>query len=71
MLSIDGQVSINVSVKTRITIRRAAVQFQLVKVLGHSYYHTLRDRLSWGVTANYRKENSRSLPQGGENEPKP
>lgn len=55
-LTIDGQVSILVGLQSKITIRRAPVQFQLVKVPGHTYYQTLRDKLSWGVTANYRKE---------------
>jgi NAD+ kinase len=55
-LVIDGQVTLPVGVHHRITIRRAPVQFQLVKVPGHSYYRTLRDKLSWGMTANYRRE---------------
>jgi len=53
---IDGQQSVTVSPQHRITIRRAPVQFQLVKVPGHSYYRTLREKLSWGMTANYRRE---------------
>lgn len=56
MLVIDGQVSLPVSTNHRIAVRRAPVQFQLVKVPDHSYYRTLRDKLSWGMTANYRKE---------------
>jgi NAD+ kinase len=55
-LTIDGQESLLISLQSRITLRRAPVHFQLAKVAGHSYYSTLRDRLSWGVTANYRKE---------------
>jgi NAD+ kinase len=55
-LIIDGQVSLPVSTRHHIEIRRAPVNFQLVKVSGHSYYRTLRDKLSWGMTANYRKE---------------
>jgi NAD+ kinase len=39
-----------------ITIRKARVTFQLVKVLGHSYYQTLRDKLRWGSPPNYRGE---------------
>jgi NAD+ kinase len=53
---IDGQQSVTVSAQHHITVRRAPVQFQLVKVPGHSYYPTLREKLSWGMTANYRKE---------------
>jgi NAD+ kinase len=56
ILIIDGNEVIPVTPQFQITVRRAPVQFQLVKVPGHSYYHTLRDKLSWGMTANYRKE---------------
>jgi NAD+ kinase len=55
-LVVDGQATLPVGVNHRVTIRRAPVQFQLIKVPGHSYYRTLRDKLSWGLTANYRKE---------------
>lgn len=55
-LIVDGQQSLTVTPHHRITIRRAPVQFQLVKVPGHGYYRTLREKLSWGMTANYRKE---------------
>ena len=33
---------------------------RLVKVPGHSYFHTLRDKLRWGIAPNYRGE-----PAGG------
>ena len=33
--------------------RRAPVAFQLVKVPGHSYYRTLRDKLRWGAAPNF------------------
>jgi hypothetical protein len=35
------------------------VSFALVKVPGHSYYRTLRDKLRWGTGPNYRSEPSR------------
>ena len=44
----------------RVTVRRAPVSFQLVKVPGRSPYRTLRDKLHWGTTPNYRPE-----PSGG------
>ncbi len=56
LLIVDGQDTLPVTTRHSITVRRAPVQFQLVKVPGHSYYRTLRDKLSWGMTANYRKE---------------
>lgn len=55
-LVVDGQQTHPVGVHHRVTIRRAPVQFQLVKVAGRSYYRTLRDKLSWGLSPNYRKE---------------
>jgi NAD+ kinase len=55
-LLIDGQITIPLTVRHRVRVRRAGVTFQLVKVPGHSYYHVLRDKLSWGLTANYRRE---------------
>ena len=41
---------------SRPAVRRAPVDFQLVKVPGHSYYQTLRDKLRWGTQPNYRDE---------------
>jgi hypothetical protein len=39
-----------------VTVRRARVTFQLVKVPGRTYYQTLRDKLNWGTPPNYRTE---------------
>jgi len=44
------------TVRHRVTIRKAPVPFQLVKVHGRSYYQTLRDKLRWGTQPNYRIE---------------
>jgi NAD+ kinase len=55
-LVIDGQEQVPVTVGHRITVRRAPVSFGLVKVAGHSYYQTLRDKLHWGAPPNYRDE---------------
>ena len=55
-LIIDGQENIRLTVEHRITIRRAPVTFGLIKVPGHSYYQTLRDKLRWGTGPNYRAE---------------
>jgi NAD+ kinase len=55
-LVIDGQEQLPLTLDSRITVRRAPVQFRLVKVPGHSYFHTLRDKLRWGTTPNYRGE---------------
>jgi NAD+ kinase len=53
---VDGQAAIEVTAQHRIVIRKAPVTFRLVKVPGHSYYQTLRDKLHWGTPPNYRGE---------------
>lgn len=55
-LIIDGQEHIHLTAEQRVTVRRAPVTFALVKVPGHSYYQTLRDKLRWGTGPNYRVE---------------
>jgi NAD+ kinase len=55
-LIIDGQDIIPLGPEDQITIRKAPVCFQLVKVPGRSYYQTLRDKLRWGTPPNYRLE---------------
>lgn len=62
-LVIDGQTQLPLTLNHRVTIRRAPVEFQLVKLPGHSYFQTLRDKLRWGTTPNYRAE--RGEPEGG------
>jgi NAD+ kinase len=56
MLVIDGQEAIPLSARHTVTLRRAPVAFTLVKVPGHSFYQTLRDKLRWGVSPIYRNE---------------
>lgn len=56
VLIADGQESIPLTAGQPITIRQAPVRFHLVKVPGHSYYQTLRDKLRWGTQPNYRTE---------------
>jgi len=55
-LVIDGQESMPVSAGQTVTVRKAPVCFELVKVPGRSYYQTLRDKLRWGTPPNYRTE---------------
>ncbi len=59
-LVVDGQEQGRITCENRVVVRRAPVAFQLVKVPGHSYYQTLRDKLRWGATPNFRVE-----PSGG------
>jgi NAD+ kinase len=56
MLIIDGQSPIALTINHTVTLRKAPVQFKLVKVPGHGYYQTLRDKLRWGIGPNYRAE---------------
>jgi NAD+ kinase len=53
---IDGQEIIPMSDGDQVTVRRASVSFQLVKVAGRSYYQTLRDKLLWGAPPTYRAD---------------
>jgi NAD+ kinase len=55
-LTADGQALGNLADRQAVTVRRAGVSFQLVKVPGRTYYQTLRDKLRWGVPPNYRTE---------------
>ena len=55
-LVIDGQLTVPLTVRHRVKVRRAPVTFQLVKVPGRSYYRTLRSKLNWGMQPNYRQE---------------
>ncbi len=55
-LVLDGQEVITLTPEHRVTVRRAPVVFQLVRVRGQTYYQTLRDKLRWGRQPNYRGE---------------
>src|SRR5262249_42461977 len=57
-LIVDGQENVQIDVGGRVTVQRAPVTFGLVKVPGHSYYKTLRDKLRWGQGPNYSGEQS-------------
>lgn len=56
LVVVDGQATAEITSSDRIVIRKAAVTFQLVKVPGHSYYQTLRDKLHWATPPSYRDE---------------
>ncbi len=55
-LILDGQDNLPMTVRHRVTVRRAPVDFLLVRASGHSYYRTLRDKLRWGTGPNFRAE---------------
>lgn len=50
VLVIDGQVQIPVSVGDRVIVRRGTTPFPMVRLPGHSFYRTLRDKLGWGAS---------------------
>ncbi len=45
---VDGSVLCTLEADDRVRIERAAPRFQLVSAPGHTYYHTLREKLGWG-----------------------
>jgi NAD+ kinase len=55
-LIVDGQEVYPLTARQRVLVRRAPVTFGLVKVRGHSFYQTLRDKLRWGTLPGYRTE---------------
>ena len=55
-LTADGQALGPLTHGQTVTVRRAQVEFLLVKVPGRTYYQTLRDKLRWGTPPNYRTE---------------
>jgi NAD+ kinase len=48
ILVIDGQVQIPLQAGDRVAIRRGQTPFPMVRLPGHSFYRTLRDKLGWG-----------------------
>jgi len=56
LVAVDGQAAGRITPRQCVVVRKAPVMFQLVKVPGHGYYQTLRDKLSWGTTPRYRSE---------------
>jgi NAD+ kinase len=49
VLVIDGQVQIPLRCGDRVTVRRGKTPFPMVRLPGHSFYRTLRDKLGWGA----------------------
>jgi NAD+ kinase len=55
-LVVDGQAAGPLQPGDSVVVRKADVSFQLVKMPGKTYYQTLREKLRWGTTPNYRNE---------------
>jgi NAD+ kinase len=49
MLVVDGQVQVPLRSGDRVTVRRGKTPFPMVRLPGHSFYRTLRDKLAWGA----------------------
>jgi NAD+ kinase len=49
VLVIDGQVQIPVYPGDRVVVRRGSTPFPMIRLPGHSFYRTLRDKLGWGA----------------------
>ncbi|WP_435017398.1 NAD(+)/NADH kinase [Tundrisphaera sp. TA3] len=47
-LVIDGQIQVPVEGGDRVVVRRGQTPFPMVRLPGHSFYRTLRDKLGWG-----------------------
>jgi NAD+ kinase len=50
VLVVDGQVQVPVEAGDRIVVRRGQAPFPMVRLPGHSFYRTLRDKLGWGAS---------------------
>lgn len=49
VLIVDGQVQIPLQAGDRVVIHRGRTPFPMVRLPGHSFYRTLRDKLGWGA----------------------
>jgi NAD+ kinase len=49
VLVIDGQVQVPLTAGDRVIVRRSQTPFPMVRLPGHSFYRTLRDKLGWGA----------------------
>ena len=49
VLVVDGQVQIPIAPGDRVIVRRGNTPFPMVRLPGHSFYRTLRDKLGWGA----------------------
>lgn len=48
VLTIDGQITINLKRGDKIRIRKSSRTFNMIRMGGHNYYRMLRKKLSWG-----------------------
>lgn len=55
MLVIDGQIKVPFFSGERVVVRRAEVEFKLVKLPGHDFYQTLHRKLGWDGQPRYQR----------------
>lgn len=48
VLTIDGQVTVNLRKGDTIRIRKSSRSFKMIRMRGHNYYRMLRQKLGWG-----------------------
>lgn len=48
-LVVDGQVQVPLSSGDRVVVRRGSTPFPMIRLPGHRFYRTLRDKLGWGT----------------------
>ncbi len=49
ILVVDGQIQVPLQGGDRVVVRRGDPPFPIVRLPGHSFYRTLRDKLGWGA----------------------
>jgi NAD+ kinase len=49
VLVVDGQVQVPLVEGDRVSVRRGTAPFPMVRLPGHSFYRTLREKLGWGA----------------------
>jgi len=50
VLVVDGQMQVALTEGDRVAVRRGKSPFPMVRLPGHSFYRTLRDKLGWGAS---------------------
>jgi NAD+ kinase len=65
MLAVDGQIKVPFLAGDAVTVRKAPVSFQLVRLQGHSFYATLHRKLGWHGQPRYQRVRRDDKPESG------
>jgi NAD+ kinase len=49
MLTIDGQIGVELQLDDRVLLRRSDTSFQLIRPTNRNYFEVLRTKLKWGT----------------------